>query len=882
MPSLSPQGEAFLRQLNARLATADGVDDAARLVRSDLEPLLGAFTDQQDQDLHDAVEELRRTLGPVEVLRINSMFRAHQPWYAGPRERDSHWPALRSYLIDSKGLPEDTVDGSINASSTEIVSLLGNPATDTFAYRGLVIGHVQSGKTANMTAVIAKAADQGYNLVIILAGITNKLRRQTQGRMEKDLTNRLRDRWVLQTRPDEHGDFRMPANGGFQMPTDGMIQMAVVKKNVAPLGQLLQTIRRTLPAILRRLRVLIIDDEADQASINTASGEFDMTRINRRIREILHELPAHSYVGYTATPFANVLINPYADGGGELDDLYPRDFITSLPTPDAYFGTERLFGRDPVDAATPLPEEEGLDVIRSIPEEEAARLQPARRADKDHFHAELPDSLIDAMLYFIATCAARCSRGQEDQHMSMLVHTSPFVVIHEKTATLIGAWLDVNRNELASGTSTLQARMRDLWTDEMASVPDGLCALPRVDFDDLRGFIPDVTEALEVAVENGTSDDRIDYEGPPKTYIVVGGSILARGLTIEGLAVSYFLRSSGQYDTLLQMGRWFGYREGYEDLPRIWMTDGLATSFRALAGIEAEIRQDVAEYARRQVTPMEFAVRVRAIPGMAITAASKMRAASVVDVSYSGKHIQTIRFDHRDSSVVRSNWNAGSALLAQGEQLGLRADNGDGLLYRRVPRRLIVQFLRSYSVQRDHRELSRELLLGYIEDGGAQLDEWDVGVVQSGRSTPAAVQLGPLDELQLLTRTRLEHPVETADIKALMSRKDVLFDCGEDLRDQVPATEKWESLKEVRAAAVGPVPLLLLYPIDKDSRPAREGGSRVPLDAIDHLLGIGIIFPGSSEGAGGYYSVTLQGASADELDDVEQEIEEQLEAGRVR
>lgn len=881
MSVLSPQGEAFLRQLKARLPTAQDVDDAARLVRTDLEPLLGGFSPQQEEDLREAAEELRRSLGPVEILRINSMFRTHRPWYAGPREQDSHWPALKTYLIDSKGLAEETVEGSINSSSTEIVSLLGNPASETFAYRGLVIGHVQSGKTANMTAVIAKAVDAGYNLVIILAGITNKLRRQTQGRMEKDLTNRLRDRWVLQTTPDDHGDFRMPANGGFQMPAEGVVQMAVVKKNVAPLGQLLQTIRRTLPPILRRLRVLIIDDEADQASINTASGEFNMTRINERIREILKELPANSYVGYTATPFANVLINPYADGGRDLDDLYPRDFITALPTPDGYFGTERLFGRDPIDAATPLPEEDGLDVIRSISDEDAAKLQPRRRADKDHFQAELPESLIDAIIYFIATCAARRYRGQSGEHMSMLVHTSPFVVMHEKTATLIGAWLDVNRGQLASRTSELQQRMRRQWDEEQSRVPDTLCPLPAVDFEQLQSFIPEVLEALEVPVENGTSEDRIDYEGPPKTYIVVGGSILARGLTIEGLTVSYFLRTSGQYDTLLQMGRWFGYRQGYEDLPRIWMTDGLATSFRALASIEAEIRQDVAEYARRQVTPMEFAVRVRAIPGMAITAASKMRAASVVDVSYSGKHVQTIRFDHRDAAVVRGNWSAGGALLAQAEQLGLRSERGEGVLYEKVPRRLIVQFLRAYSVQRNHRELSAELLLGYIEQGGRQLEEWNVGVVQSARSTPSEVRLGPLEELQLLTRTRLEHPVEFADIKALMSRKDVLFDCDAVIRTGVPATESWESLKEIRTSSVGDVPLLLLYPIDKASSPAREGGARVSLDAIDHVLGCGIVFPGSAEGAGGYYSVTLQGASADELDDVDREIEEQLEAGRV-
>lgn len=874
------QTDAFVRQLRARLASAANVDDAARLVRRDLEPLMGPFSSENEEDFAAAVEVVRASIRPVEILRVNSMFRVRQPWYRGPAEGDRHWPALRSYLVDSKGWSSDTVDERIGRASNEIVSLLDNPSTDSFVCRGLVIGHVQSGKTANMTAVIAKAVDAGYNLVIILAGLTNKLRKQTQSRMQKDLVDRMRDRWQLLTAEDEQGDFRMPPNGGFPMPAGDTAQLAVVKKNVAPLGQLLATLDRTVPAVLRRLRVLIIDDECDQASVNTASGEYDMTRINENIRLILRRFPANSYVGYTATPFANVLINPFPADGRELDDLYPKDFITALPTPDGYFGTERLFGRPPVDAAAPLPEEDGLDMIRDIPEEDAVWLQPPSRAEKDMFQPRMPSSLEDAVLYFLASCAARRFRGQADSHMSMLIHTSAYVIMHERLATLVKAWLEVVAGQLIDSSSALAGRMLLLWKAEQDRVPADLCPLPQVTSDQLMPFMPAVLEALEVPVENGVSEDRIDYDGPPKTYIVVGGSILARGLTIEGLCVSYFLRTSSQYDTLLQMGRWFGYRPGYEDMPRIWMTETLSTAFRSLALIEAEIRADVAEYAIRHSTPMEFAVRVRSIPGMAITAASKMRSAVLTDVSYAGKHVQTIRFDHHDSAIVRTNWMAASHLMTQATDLGLRSDDPSGILFEGVPGRLIVQFLRAFSVQASHRELSAEFLLGYIEASGDSQKTWNIGVVESRAGELSVEPLGGLGQVRLSTRSRLNRPEDFADIKALMSRRDILFDCGEP-GDAVP-TSDWSTLKSARASIVGAVPMLLLYPIDRSSQPRPGSTERSPLEAVGDLVGFGIVFPGSAEGAGGYYSVRLEPPSADDLEDIEDEIAEQLEAGHAR
>ncbi|MCE8471380.1 endonuclease, partial [Rhodovulum sulfidophilum] len=274
---------------------------------------------------------------------------------------------MHEYL-KTKGWEPDTVR-SLDDASSEVVSLLGNPNEETFACRGLVVGYVQSGKTANMTAVMAKAVDAGYNLAIVLGGVTNKLRQQTQDRFERDVL-RYRSRWQLYTTSDR--DFVQPANGGFTMPAEGHAQLVVMKKEGSRLKQLRRTIDRTPAAIMRKLKVLLIDDECDQASVNSSRGEFDMTRINEEIRRVLKALPAVSYVGYTATPFANVFINPYPHGVGEdLDDLYPRDFITALERPSGYFGAHEVFGSDSDD-----DDSRERDMIRILSEDEPDQLRP--------------------------------------------------------------------------------------------------------------------------------------------------------------------------------------------------------------------------------------------------------------------------------------------------------------------------------------------------------------------------------------------------------------------------------------------------------------------------------------------------------------------------
>src|SRR5690606_4472217 len=336
-----------------------------------------------------------------------------------------------------------------------------------------------------------------------------------------------------------------------------------------------------------------------------------------------------------------------------------------------------------------------------------------------------------------------------------LVHTSAYVRAHERVAALIEGWVDVHRKDLVDPASDIGSRLGRVWDEEQGRLPDDLTDAKPVTLEDVFRYLPEVLDGIEFPVENGASDDRIDYSGGPKTYIVVGGSILARGLTLEGLMVSYFLRTANQYATLLQMGRWFGYRPGYEDLPRTWMPSDPTLRFRALASVEQDIREAIEQYRPRDLTPMDLAVRIRAIPGMAITAANKMRAARRCAVSYWGTHRQTFRFAHTDAGLLERNWAAGSELVSRIEALGLRdRDAGDRKLWRNVPRSSVRRFLEAYSVESSQADLLPAMLVPFIDGPDPRLSSWNVGIVESGRGRDSDAPLGTIGPVRTVNRAR--------------------------------------------------------------------------------------------------------------------------------
>lgn len=870
----NPQVKQFVTNIQQKLPTLVTPERCAEQIKQEVRLLMGDLSADIEENINRACEIVKKREKDVEILRVNSIIKRRPDWYRGPKADDLHWPALNGYLRDTQNWDSDAVD-SIHETSNEVVSLLANPAEDQFKCRGLVVGYVQSGKTANMTAVIAKAVDAGYNLIVILAGMTNKLRAQTQQRLEKDICGRHRQLWQLYTTTSNEGDFNMPPNAQFTMPGRGAAQLAVIKKVTSRLNAFLRTIRQTQPVILRNLKVLLIDDECDQASVNSANNDYSITAINGAIRSIINELPAVSYIGYTATPFANVFINPYASNGEELDDLYPEDFITALPNPSEYFGPKEVFGDVPENADEDSGEDEGKNMIRIIPGDEVDLIRPRKMAEKETFQPQITDCLVDAILWFIASSAIRRARGHDNKHMTMLVHTSPYIRQHEKMAEAIDAWISENRDGLRSGEGPAFEHLSRVACRELNIVtPQKDAHQIRPDMSDIINHVADVLEALEIVVENSAAADemRLDYADNPKTYIVVGGAVLARGLTLEGLCVSFFLRTSRQYDTLLQMGRWFGYRTDYEDLPRLWTTLDLASRFSALSVIEQEIREDINLYKKNNITPLEFAVRVRAIPGMAITSASKMRAAYRTEISYEGRHVQTIRFDHKDDEIVRSNWNAGAELVSRIGAVQF-APKKRGLLAVGVEVALIRHFMMSYHICEEHMDLKNELLLGFIDSPAADMPTWNVGIVQlhNGAGPSSGHSLGSLGKVNLLRRSKLQvnDNADYADIKALMSKRDLLIDA-----ESEPSGDSWYDMKGARPG----VPLLLLYPIDARSPAKGDSKTRSDLDASGDLLGIGLVFPGEINRSGNYFHVQLEAPTPEQLD--EEEVVEDPEEGK--
>ncbi|WP_170438348.1 Z1 domain-containing protein [Ruegeria arenilitoris] len=872
---MSPQIEQFVRNIREKLPNYSSPEKCAEVLREDFERIAGPLPPAVSADIDAALQIVKAAIEDVEILRRSSLIKKREDWYKGPGPGDRHWPALNGYLLNEKGWAKDAIV-SIDDASSEVVSLLANPAQEQFCCRGLVVGYVQSGKTANMTGVIAKAVDAGYNLIVLLGGMTNKLRAQTQRRLETDIVERHRHLWQLYTTAEDDGDFIMPANKSFTMPVPGRAQIAVMKKITSRLNSFHRTIERTPPQVLRKLKVLLIDDECDQASVNSARDDYDMTKINEAIRKIIRSLPAVSYVGYTATPFANVFIDPFPHNREELDDLYPEDFITALPRPDGYFGTKEVFGTDPLDAENETEAEAGQDMIRIIPDEELDRLRPARAADKEIFHPEVTEDLEDALLWYLATCAIRRMRGKSRSHMTMLVHTSPNIIQHTRMAESIRNWISANESDLISGVGPASERLEAVMHEEFKKVPDnGRDYLRPGTLSELIPALREVLGDLEVAIENGESEERLDYTAEAKTYIVVGGAVLARGLTLEGLCVSFFLRTAKQYDTLLQMGRWFGYRFGYDDLPRLWTTHDLASSFRALAHIEEEIREDISAYRDRKTTPLEFAVKVRAIPGMAITSASKMKHAYRTSISYEGRHVQTIRFDHLNDDVVAGNWAAGSKLVDEITAIADVTESPGRVLYQNVPSQAIRKFLTAYNISSAHMDLRKDHLLGFFDSSQSRMPTWNVVLVAPEEGKPSKRSLAGRDTVGLNTRSRLKELTEEghADIKALMSLRDILIDV-ESPPERIKGL-KWDEVKVLRPG----VPLLLLYPIDAISSPKPNSTKREELNAASDLLGIGVVFPGETDRSGDYFQVMIDAPTPEQLD--EEEIVEELEPAEI-
>lgn len=829
--------------------------------------------------IRDLAHEIQTAQLPRAVVAGNI-----ESWYAGPRVEDRNWTALVEILTED-GWGRDAIKDLDNAS-TKVVAQLPNPhGQEDYHCRGLVLGYVQSGKTTNFTAVIAKAADAGYRFFIVLSGIHDALRQQTQDRLNDQLWQRNPDFW---NRLTNEGDFRATANVDALLATQDQRVLAIVKKNGPRLRALSKWLFGARANVLARCPVLIIDDEADQATVNTAKPDRQPTRINGLIRGIVNQLPKSAYVGYTATPFANVLIDPK-----NYEDLYPRDFIVDLPRPEVYIGPEAIFGRESLEFDPIDPGDDGHDFVRSVPIEEVDGLRPKGSATRYGFSPEITPSLDDALRYFLLSSAARRVRGKGNRHATALIHTSQHIDVHERIAAMIKSHLHSLSGAVALRDEMLIGNLRAMWETECASVQAHDFGMDKVAWEDVIAVLPAVAQDAVVITDNSRSVERLNFDDEgPRVIIAVGGNTLSRGLTLEGLSVSFFVRSASAYDTLLQMGRWFGYRNGYADLTRIWMTDEMREWFHHLATVEQEIRYDIERYERDHVKPDELGVNIRTHPKLAITAASKMQKARQADVSYSGRRVQTILFNHRDANWLRGNLKAARELVTRARDsasVGVR----DGVtVLGPISSTLVMDFLRVYRFHENSRDLDSDLIVRYIEGRRAEgeLKHFKVAIMAraGGSDYLGEVDLGLENVTGCINRARLTvvGGATYADIKTLMSRNDRVVDLG------IPATELPSDISVAEVARMRNLPshggrgdgtgLLLLYPVSKDSRPVRgKANTREKLSAVEHVIGVGLVFPESRSSTAHVEYVTADVASmrvdveapdeSDEIDESESE-----------
>lgn len=830
------------------------------------------------QDLVESgLAQVRQRAEESRALRIPESLvdtgRLSGPWYPGVTAGDRFWPALEDEFRRA-GLPPTAID-SIDNASRKIVGLLAPPWEREIRTRGLVLGYVQSGKTSNFTAVMAKAADFGYRLFIVLSGVHNNLRRQTQARLEEQLVDASKRRW---DRNDWLSLTSMTADFGRaqDLDPDGLLTVAdryflcVVKKNGRRLESLVRWLESASVATLAATPILVVDDEADQASVNTAREEHARTKINKLLVRLL-SLPKVAYIGYTATPFANLFVDPKFP-----EDIYPRDFIVDLPRPSDYFGPERLFGRERLEHDDNDPDD-GFDVIRRIDDEDLKALRPPKKcANGDGYTPTITRSFNDAVRYFVLATAARRARRQES-HSTMLVHTTSRTTIHFRYQQPVGQVVSRLKEAVRARDAATLGDLQTQWEDETVAVPAGSLGEKHVSFADLEPYLLDVLDGVEVVVDNYRAVDRLHYGNNSRVVIVIGGNTLSRGLTLEGLVVSYFARAANAYDTLLQMGRWFGYRRGYQDLPRIWISEELEEWFRHLATVEAELRVDAARYEDDHVTPLNFGARIRTHPQLAITSALKMRHARPVKVSYAGRRLQTILFNHRDADWLLANKEAASNLVRSAvTRVGAPEDIGlDRWLFSDLPVDTIRVFLDEYAFHPNAVELQREAILRYVEEQNAYDDllSWNVAVMGRSNSPLGNLDLGLPEPVGLINRARLHSTKAYADIKSLMSRPDRVVDLGLS-PEQLGGNDK--DLQALRPRGKG---LLLLYPISKRSRPVRGGNRRTTLDALEDVIGVGMVFPDVPPSRGwsevDYVAVDLSLVGEPEPEEEEQEELEQ-------
>ena len=809
------------------------------------------FTDAVMKRIEDKIKSLSEDGPPMPIRE------SFDGWYTGPGSSSPLWNLYKKTL-EAKRWTKELID-QMDRSTTTIVGMMAPPGVPKFNYKGLAVGRVQSGKTGNFIGVLAKAADAGYRMVIVLGGTTNTLRYQTQDRIQKDLISIDDPSWTWLTsaicRP---GSLEiMPGDFGQVSPAAGEAVMAsqksigVIKKNAVILRNLKAWVSATSAQAKSQCPVLIIDDECDQASVNSADPDSNPTTINRLIREIIGMLPKVTYIGYTATPFANVFIDPEVEG-----DLYPKDFIVSLPKSEFYFGPERIFGRDPITGET--TGQPGANILREIsdPDVECVR-PPSGAAAAQAFRFEIPPTLSKAIVYFILNSSARIWREKNvlnepgnGEFKSMLINTSQKQRIHSMTMEKVQPFVSQLKSDFAAGKT--DASWSKLWMEETEKLNSDEvgCKHPKVTYEQLKQHLQETLNRIEVIKSNSSGEQVSNLNevyhsnNRGKIVIVIGGNTLSRGITLEGLTVSYFVREAGAFDTLLQMGRWFGYRKDYEDMPRVWMTAQMMMDFFDLATIEFEFFKILEPYVLG-LSPREVGPKIRQHPDYLPTAKSKMRRAIECNISYTGHLIETTYFPREDSGWLKANLDAGRKLVATLGGASAFADNGRSSFVKTgVSLENVIGFLKQYKVNERNKRFSQSNVISYLETALEDKHHlnWNVVLRSNSRQRPedGITDIGiPLNNLNIA-------PVEAypdkdiAYIKSLRSPTDVICDATLTQAAGAPKARREDELMTFRNSYAPSTGLLILYPLNKDALGNKQ--DRKDMKSAENILGCAIYF----------------------------------------
>ena len=890
-------------------------------VRANVESLLvtPAFASLRVDTEYITNEVLKRIDVRIGQASVLSCDEGHQDWLSAADRTDWRlWKRLEHYLSEGVRLPPHVL-AELERSTDRTLEQLENPKREgAWDRRGMVVGHVQSGKTTHYTSLACKALDAGYRAIIIIAGVHDNLRSQTQLRVDQYVIGRdtrrhegestgarligaaryaeetgfegldRRPRFTVThcTTAEEDGDFNanLAQQVWFDLSDHNRLVM-VVKKNAGILRRMTKWLHQLLATGPSHNKVidhptLVIDDEADQASVNTGESA-DPTAINKLIRELVHSLKRVGYVGYTATPFANIFI----DGDFEHDDprlgrdLFPRDFIVNLKSPSDYVGPEAVFGHDG-DESVGLPASPPLPMFVEVGDADTW-LPPKHK--KDRVPGPLPPSLLEALRLFVCVCAARRVRGHRNGHNSMLVHATRFTAVQNKVTEQLAGELDVLRNVLSHGSPSdrggVVKLLRDTWHQRVVVVHGGFT-------DGLEGRCPplpawsEIEEELIPAVEkvkvleiNGKSEETLAYPSHPNglSVIAIGGDKLSRGLTLEDLSVSYFLRASNTFDTLMQMGRWFGYRQGYLDLCRIFTTRALYDTFREISLATEELRNDLDRMAAVNRRPVDFGLRVRSpSPKLLITAANKMKTGKEMTLQFAGEISQAMEMPAEGPDAVANRTALCDLVRALPAPVHpTRSSVRAHWVWTGVETCQVVAFLESFTAYRDPgflptasrrcdplcKYISEQAELGYLKS-------WTICLVSKDQSNVIQADIGGLT-VSLLHRKRANSEAGRFRTNAVVGRAEEAVDLSEsEYIEAVAITRQTDSdavepaRRPVRSVRPPERGLLLLYPL----LPMPPGNqSEHPTDpefqSTNYIVSAAVSFPMSLSGGSTSYLV---------------------------